>query len=342
MKPIFCTDITLNKNNEEINGKEFITATAPEGMRTVLEDKAAKLEKSIESARLPSWLVMVRSIVGFGALLFAITAFRIVTESGIPYLFAGENLLITLLCVGCAVGWFMLNKYEKTREKSIVEAENIEGQSRALENELATIYLAMGVPQGADDADIIMFQYKIKDGAVVPSAHALIPTPYINFENKIFDDGDNLCFADTENVYSFKKSDLRAIRTVEKKISVPSWNKKSMPTEGEYATYGMTVNKMGMVTMKRYHILEIEHEGELLGIYFPCYELDTFERLTGLREDDETVEESLDTEKAHENLIAERTDEDTASDTACEMKTEGSFEDSDASESENAPDGDTE
>ena len=44
----------------------------------------------------------------------------------------------------------------------------------------------------------------------------------------------------------------------------------------------MTVNNMGNVFFKPYYILEIEHNDEIFGIYFPCYELPIFEKLTGL------------------------------------------------------------
>lgn len=39
---------------------------------------------------------------------------------------------------------------------------------------------------------------------------------------------------------------------------------------------------MGILWIKPHHILVIEQDGEEYGIYFPAYELSTFERLTGL------------------------------------------------------------
>ena len=42
--------------------------------------------------------------------------------------------------------------------------------------------------------------------------------------------------------------------------------------------------------MKAYHILELEHGGENYGIYFPCWELPVFERLTGLNAEEASKE----------------------------------------------------
>ena len=45
----------------------------------------------------------------------------------------------------------------------------------------------------------------------------------------------------------------------------------------------ISVTKQGDYTYKGYHILELEINGELWGIYFPCYELMVFEEITGLK-----------------------------------------------------------
>ena len=44
----------------------------------------------------------------------------------------------------------------------------------------------------------------------------------------------------------------------------------------------MTANQFGQVFSKPYHVLEFEAGEEEWGIYFPCYELPTFKKLTGL------------------------------------------------------------
>ena len=52
---------------------------------------------------------------------------------------------------------------------------------------------------------------------------------------------------------------------------------------GEFKQYKLGVTYIGTIIVKPYHILEIERNGTLYGIYFPCYELATFEALTGLK-----------------------------------------------------------
>ena len=62
-----------------------------------------------------------------------------------------------------------------------------------------------------------------------------------------------------------------------------SWNKEIGPNEERYKPFKLGVDQYGGVHAKPYHILTLEHEGEEMGIYFPCYELETIELLTGLK-----------------------------------------------------------
>ena len=59
-------------------------------------------------------------------------------------------------------------------------------------------------------------------------------------------------------------------------------NKDVAFNDGEYKQYNMTANQFGQVFSKPYHVLEFEAGEEEWGIYFPCYELPTFKKLTGL------------------------------------------------------------
>ena len=123
----------------------------------------------------------------------------------------------------------------------------------------------------------------MKNGKIRPYLSGLQTTAYMNVSVKMYETNDALHIADLENVYSFAKSELKVITTVNKRISVPTWNKDEDPRKGSFKRHKMTVSNMGDVFFKPYYILEIEHESQIFGIYFPCYELEIFEHLTGLK-----------------------------------------------------------
>ena len=111
-------------------------------------------------------------------------------------------------------------------------------------------------------------------------------TPFLNLEVKVYETGSELHIADIENVYSFDKLEIRGITTVKKRIMIPSWNKDEDPRRGRFKPYKMTVSNTGDVSFKPYYILNIERDRQKYGLYFPCYELEVFERLTGLKAED--------------------------------------------------------
>lgn len=105
---------------------------------------------------------------------------------------------------------------------------------------------------------------------------------YFNLEFMAYVKDGYLHLANLEDVHSFRLDEIKSIRIIKKHTTIMSWNKELGPNEEPYKSYKLTVDQYGIVHMKSYNIMEIEHEGQLYGLYFPVYERDSFERLTGL------------------------------------------------------------
>lgn len=280
VKPIFCIDITTDKNNETLNGEEFITRTASKQMVEEYETKQESLEETVEKSQLPLWLTIVKYLC---ALFFIIVAGSC-AKAGFDTALRNAPLLVFGGFVS-GIAWIVLHVISKKKEKKVLKEENAEERAEEISEDLREIHAELGVPEDAVDIDVLIFNYKLKDGEIKPHTSALQSSPYINLELKIFATDDALHIADLESVYSFKKSEIKAITTVNKRISVPIWNKDEAPRSAAFKQYKMTVNNMGDVFFKPYHILEIERDGISFGLYFPCYELQTVEELTGLKAD---------------------------------------------------------
>ncbi len=280
MKPIFCTDITVNKNNTEVNGKEFITASVPEEKRAQMDAKADELQRAINGAKMPGWMVMLRSIAGFAALIMAMNLMQVAMEKGFSAIFGSDHITGTIICLGAVAIWFYLNRESKLRMQKLENDPELKKKNAELEVEIAMLMHEMGVPADAKDMDILVFNYKMKDGVAVPTSPMMLPSILMNFECKAFIKDDTLCLADSDSVYSFSMQDL-ILRKVANKITVYSWNKEDAPTDAKYATYGISINKMGMASMPYHYILEINREGETYGLYIPGYEAETLRELLG-------------------------------------------------------------
>ena len=281
MKPLFAIDITNDKKNEVVNGNEFITKTASLQNTDSLEENQEELTQSIKKSQLPLWLRIVKFICGIYALLVASAIVRGL-DIGFAQMYKNAPALIISAPI-CGLIWLVLFICSKIKSKKVLAEENVEQQIADIDEDIDAIHEELGVPSDATDVDILMFKYKLKDEEIRPQSIGLQVAPFINFEVKAYTDGKYLHLADTESVYSFDLSELKSINTINKKILVQNWNKDEHPKKGEYKQYKLAMNDMGDIFVKPYHILEGEHNGEAYGIYFPCYELTTFERLTGLR-----------------------------------------------------------
>ncbi len=284
MKPILCIDVTTDKKNEVMNGDEFITATTPKEIMEKHEQMQEEGLKAIEKAKLPLPLRIIKSICGFVSLILLVSCLRFGLEDGFAELFK-NNVGIVFLVIGAVCGgiWLALHLAANKKEEKVFEEEGIERKANDLANDDARLYAALGVPTNAENVDFLMFRYKLKNGEIKPQAPGLMPTPYFNFNAKAYDDGRHFCVAGIDNVYSFPKEEMVKIRRVNKRIQLFNWNKDEEPTKGKYKEFKLATDNMGLVHAKPYYILEIEHNGELWGLYFPCYELPVIERLTGIR-----------------------------------------------------------
>jgi hypothetical protein len=281
MKPIFCTDITVNKNNTEINGTEFISRSISEEKRAEMDARANELQRMISQARLPGWMVTLRSIAGFASLIMAMNLMNVVLDKGFTALFAQDQIMGTTICLCAVAAWFYLSRLGRMKVQSMENDPQIKTKNNELEIEIALMMYEMGVPTNAKSMDILVFNYKTKDGEIIPTTPMMMPSIFMNFECKVYSDGDTICLADSDSVYAFNKSDIKMLRKVDSKATVYSWNKQDNPTDPKYAACGVSLNKMGMATADCYYVVEIEKNGEIFGLYVPGYEAEILREVFG-------------------------------------------------------------
>lgn len=275
-KPIFCVDITTDKENEVINGSEFITHTASKQRLEEYESKQEALEETVNKSQIPFWLRIVKPLMGGFFLIVMLATVRAGLET------AWKNAPALLLSgVLCGVLWLALHLFSKAKEKRVLEEEGAEEQSHEIRQDFKSIHEEMGVPSTAVPVDVLGFRYKMKNDKLIPQALMMQPTPYINVEMRLYASEGAFHLADLEHVYSFRQAEVKRIVTENRRISVLGWNKEEDIRDEKYKPYKLTVNNMGCVFFKPYYVMEIERDGELFGLYIPSYELEIFERLTG-------------------------------------------------------------
>ncbi|MBQ8909737.1 MAG: hypothetical protein IJY91_01700 [Oscillospiraceae bacterium] len=280
MKPFLGIDLTANKKNEQFHGEEFLVLKPSAALSSSLESSTEKAEETVARAKLPLPFRIIQYVCGLAALLLVSGILRgeVSFAEGYrnaPWIYWGAGI--------CAVIWLILWLWSRQKSNAVLSTEESTQTLSHLESVSDSIYTELSVPGDAKEVDILSFFYKVKDGKIKVCEKGLQIAQYLNPVFKIFSNSENLYLSNLEGKYAFPLSSITSIHTVKKHIRMIGWNKEEALNKGIYKQYKLTADDYGCVHCKYYHILEINHQGDVYGIYFPCYELPVFEKLTGLK-----------------------------------------------------------
>ena len=286
MKPFLGIDVTFNTENDIRNGNEFLATETPAYLLTTLDNATDRMTAAIKKSKLPPWLDFIYWIAGilggiFGA-SFILAAFRGNVFKGFhnaPWLY--------YLGFGSILLWVILTIISTKHENKVLKKpESIKAKDDALSS-FDAILDYLGVPKEAEEIDILCHKYftDAENGMPKIFTTPLQSTKFVNQSYRIFKDTDTLYLTNPQGKYAFPLKNLRTIRTVYEDATIPHWQKNDDFDSDKYKAYSITYNKnLGIFQTSPYHILELELNGEIWGIYFPCYEIRTIENLTGLKD----------------------------------------------------------
>ncbi|MBE6634641.1 MAG: hypothetical protein E7617_00385 [Ruminococcaceae bacterium] len=281
MKPFFGLDITYDKDNEKINGNEFIIREVPEERQKQYEEMLDSIFDSINATEPPNWLQLIKSISGLIGAVGIISYIRVVFDIGLAKAISNAPF-VAVLTVAAIATWFTLTYMTKRRVRLVSEERDIEGQQNMIDAELAKLLAILEVPAEAQRLDLIAFSYSMLGTEIVPYAQMKRIPAFVLAEFYAYADEEGFCLAYASCVYRFEKSDLKYIETVNEHASVYGWNKDEYPSSENFRKYKLTTDAAGYARMNRYYIMHIEKDGEEYGLYFPSYELPLIERISGL------------------------------------------------------------
>lgn len=248
--PIFCTDKKRLDESDAMDGREFLAKNLSPHLRKDLRDCDRQIAKAAKKLALPTGLrLLLWYCLGMGLSMLYAALLSVKFEREDLWIFAAVGAAF-LASAGVIAFWGIRrkNKALNSREREAL-AITAEKARRNAQKEL-------GVPTTAETAEVLTFFYKIKKGRVTPvycggAVFSLV-------EIRLWRDGQNLYAADLEQVYAFPLASLRRLTGVEKTIYIDR------------------------IPLQYHYVLEIRHQGQDYGIYFPSYHLETVKKLTGL------------------------------------------------------------
>ena len=283
MKPFLGIDITTNKNNDQLNGQEFITAKVSEQQAQMRDEAIEKMQTQEDKTKLPQPMRVARWICMFATILclsVILQSFQGNSYMTLAKAYAAAPAIFWVCGIGL-IGWAGLTIWGRSKIQGVNQSEETRQIITRMDQILSGSYAELGVPAAAPSVDVLLFRYTEKNGQIIPRSFG--PVSFIACDSKIFTENGHLCLADTNQRYEFPLEAVRGIETVQKKAAIPTWNKNVPANKPPYKQYKLRIDNYGFIHFKSYHILKLELDGETWGIYFPCYELPTVESLTGHR-----------------------------------------------------------
>lgn len=275
MKPFLGIDVTSNKNNEELNGGEFLVQKTSAALARSLEQSMEQAEETFEEAKIPVFFRIAQYVCGLTGLLMLAGIAK--ADVSLSQAYQNAPWAFWIAGIGLPI-WLILWLWSKKKSKTVLETDESVQTASHLEAISEAIYAELSVPADTTTVDVLSFFYKVKDGAIKVHEKPMQMAPYLNPEFKLYTDEENFYLANLEGKYAFPLSSIVALHTEDKRIRIAGWNKDVPFGKGNYAQYKLTTDNFGCIHCKGYHILEIRYEGESLGIYIPTYELPAFER----------------------------------------------------------------
>ena len=279
MKPIFCIDITKNKNNQVLNGDELVTAKVSAIRADQLGKAVDRVGDQENKAKTPGWLNVLRLLL-LGMFVFSFSLFLSHMAEGGSFVQVYQKAATWFWTgVGSLILWATLAYLGSKKEKDVVNSDETQRVIATAEQLLENVYEELRVPRNAASMDILVFRYVEKNGQVVPKATGVLT--FMSCVCKVFTENGNFCIADADQRYEIPMGAIRRIVTVNKDASIPTWNKEIPTNKPPYKQYKLRLDNYGFIHFKPYYILEMEHEGQAWSLYFPSYELPLVESLTG-------------------------------------------------------------
>ena len=277
MKIFFGVNITEDKENDRMDGEDFIVDRISTSQEKALDQNSEALLVLQKKANLPLPLRVLHYISAFVCLCLIVSIIRGLGNVTLDQAFQNAPWIFYILPVA-AIIWGALTLLRRKHQKAFNESPEVEAATKKAQDLNRESYESLGVPAEAATIDVLCSRYVIKKDE--PINRPFGPYTFIATEVRIYVEGNDLMLADVHQKFAIPLYMLSGLRTIEKPVTLPIWNKDTPIDQPPYNGFKITVNQNG-VNFRPYYALRIVNDaGQEYQLYFPCYELPVIERLT--------------------------------------------------------------
>lgn len=174
MTPLFCVDITENRNNDRINGCDTeLLVQKTSDLLSSSHDRLLERAKTVEGhARMPAFLVLIWYLCAILTLLIVLAVIKNLSTLSLARMFLNAPWMF-FACPICAVVWLVLTLLARRREKTVLGSEEAARTASRLESSQKAIFDELGIPADAAAVDVLLFRYVVRNGQIRPKELAV-------------------------------------------------------------------------------------------------------------------------------------------------------------------------
>lgn len=272
--------VEVNNGDEQLNELIFSSRRVSDSTEKELDNAFKQLENINKKYSPPLWVSILKYISLFAA--FCITVGILNADVGLKQAYKNAASLFYIdgiswiIAVVCIVFGYKIRRNIEKDESVSDTVKNYENTSQIARQEL-------GIPENADEIDILCEKYKIKNGKVV---HIDFPMfSHFNVSRFIYIQNGLLCLASVNSVIEFPLSSIVNVTNENKKASFTEWNKEIPPDDKSLKKYKIVYNNQGIYFTKYYKVTVNDTSGEF---YFliPNYDIELFCGITNTHFDE--------------------------------------------------------
>lgn len=278
MKVFYSLDVSDSGNVSVPNGQEFMVASTSSDLLDEYQEATEAVDKIYEKAKLPTGLHILRFVLVMEIIvIFLMLAGIISSHTNSVFQIVGFVLLLG----GIFTGLYFIGRFEKNRRTRINNSDELKQAYERINQLSEKIIRSYNASESTYGTDILAFSYQTKTNRKGKTKITVIDR--YNLSLAAYTEDENLCLIALDARFEIPVSSLERITTVNERYPLNRWNKQISPDDEEIKKLGLHTDAYGIRYADRFHILEFSHNGERWGLYFPCYELPVFEKLTGLK-----------------------------------------------------------
>ena len=188
------------------DGARFVTERVDPAFKSEIDSSKQRIEEVKKKGRMPLIKLFLGGMFAPIGMYIYIRVMEMTDSMDIIAAFSVEPLLCTafVLCMLIAAGTIVMLFVTNKKAQSSPELKEANARLASLDKNSE---IMLGIPQEYEKVDVLSFEYVEKDGKVkIKDTQSY---KYLNNAMKLYKDGDMLCLADIERVYSLPVADVK-------------------------------------------------------------------------------------------------------------------------------------